>query len=498
MLKVKVIVMIVKILMALIAIGIGIWYMATSIGGAAVSYTSMNNFYTAIGVEDGNVATANGCFMCGYVADLFSVIGEAALKIWTLITDKLWILLAAGFGVYLFIHSARHIFNAMKETANLDGKDKNIDFKTWFEPLLKQGIRLMLVGALMGALGMGGVTAMKTITNITITPVLYAGAELSLAASGAVNFAQCGELEPSNKNATGADILNPVFQPFMCVIGNINAVMLAGAAGGFSMMNYAWMGLGGGVMTWLAGVVLVLMFMIIGFDLFFQILTVVFKLVFLVIFLPLIIASAAFEPVWNKLNGIVSKSVGMLVSAAVRLVAITLKVIIIYTTIAFTADTFFPGPIDGYSSILPPILNNMPKNPDAQTLAVINVFSECERSSIDNGTVDGERFEECFKSRKASVERSYPGAFDYLENGWDFLLMMICLFCLYFYAISPKVDKLLPAGIVKLPVPGAKSDVSTSGEDLDFGAWVHDLGKTVWGSPVKLTEKISKDVIEKD
>ena len=47
--------------------------------------------------------------------------------------------------------------------------------------------------------------------------------------------------------------------------------MLAGAAGGFAMMNYAWLDMGGGAFTWLAGLSLVLMFLIIGFDLFFQI-----------------------------------------------------------------------------------------------------------------------------------------------------------------------------------------------------------------------------------
>ena len=58
--------------------------------------------------------------------------------------------------------------------------------------------------------------------------------------------------------------------------------MLAGAGGGFSLMNYAWMGMGGGAITWVAGLALVIMFLIIGFNLFFQVLSVVMKLIFLI------------------------------------------------------------------------------------------------------------------------------------------------------------------------------------------------------------------------
>ena len=66
MLKLKLIVLAVKIIMGAIALGLGIWYLSSSIGGEALTYTSMDNFLNAVGVENGDIATANGCFMCGY------------------------------------------------------------------------------------------------------------------------------------------------------------------------------------------------------------------------------------------------------------------------------------------------------------------------------------------------------------------------------------------------------------------------------------------------
>lgn len=494
--KAKLILIAVRFIMGAIALGLGIWYLSSSLSGAALTYTSMGNFLTAAGVENGDISSANGCFMCRYISDLFSVIGDATERFWTLMVDNLWVLMVIGFGIFLFIHTAQYIFDHAKKTINYENPTEHkIELKAWWDKIWKLAVRLMVVGVLMGALGMGGNAALRTVSQITITPVLYVGAELGMLASGVSDAAQCGALENHDTGDT-ADILNPIMQPFMCVMGNINSVMLAGAAGGFALMNYAWMDLGGGAFTWLAGLTLVLMFLIIGFDLFFQILSIVFKLVFVIIFLPLLLAASAFEGTWSKANTLFSNAIGMVVSSAIRIVAITLKVLVIYATVSFCADMYFPGPRDGYTAILPPMMGMHAENPDAQTLSVMNVFATCESVALVNGEMDKELFKSCFTARRAEVERTYPGAFDFLSDGWDFLLMMMFLFFLYYYAVSPKIDGLLPKGSVKLPIPGEGANVST-GEQFDYGAWVHDLGQKLWAVPVQITEKITKAMEKK-
>jgi len=478
MLKAKIILLAVKIFMWCVALGLGIWYLSSSLGGSAITYTSMDNFLTAAGVENGDITTVNGCFMCKYIYELFAVLGDATERFWTAMLDSVWILIVVGFGIFLFIYSAQYIFEAMKKTEKIDDKEKKIEFSPWFDKVWKQALRIMFVGAMIGALGMGGVDALKTISNIVISPVMYLGAELSMAASGVNTAAQCGTINALT--GTSGDILNPILQPFMCVVGNINSIMLAGSAGGFSMMNYAWMGMGGGAITWLAGLLLVLMFMVIGFDLFFQVLSVVFKLIFIIIFLPLFLGAAAFEGTWSLASGLVTKGIDMVVSSAVRIVAITLKVLIVYATVSYCADTYFPGPTDGYSVMLPPLLGQKAENPDAQTLSVMNVFSECESVALVNGEMDGDKFKNCFTAKRAEVERKYPGAFDFLSNGWEFLLMMACLFFLYYYAISPKVDKML----------GKEGK-----EFFDFGTWAKDIGKAAFKAPIQIAEKVT-DIIK--
>ena len=228
--KAKLILIAVRFIMGAIALGLGIWYLSSSLSGAALTYTSMGNFLTATGVENGDISSANGCFMCRYISDLFSVIGDATERFWTLMVDNLWVLMVIGFGIFLFIHTAQYIFDHAKKTINYENPTEHkIELKAWWDKIWKLAVRLMVVGVLMGALGMGGNAALRTVSQITITPVLYVGAELGMLASGVSDAAQCGALENHDTGDT-ADILNPIMQPFMCVMGNINSVMLAGAA----------------------------------------------------------------------------------------------------------------------------------------------------------------------------------------------------------------------------------------------------------------------------
>lgn len=456
-----------------IALGVGIWYLSSSIGGASLSYTNMDNFMSAIGAADGNVASVNGCFMCQYVNDLFAVLGSAAELFWDAILNNLWVLMVVGFGIFLMIHSIRYIYKAMIETTALDTKEKKLAFAPWFDTVWRTGVRIMVVGALIGAFGMGGASSLKTLSNITITPVMYIGSELSMAATGVSSAAQCVP--------TGFDQNNPmasVSNSFMCIIGNINTVMLAGGAGGFALMNYAWMGLGGGVMTWVAGFLLVIMFVVMGFDLFFQILSVIFKLVFLVIFLPLIVASYAFEKTWKTASGIIKKSVSMLVESAVKVIAISLKVIILYAIISFAGNEVFPG-----SGIFPPLLENTPVS--VQAGVVHNAFATCESRAMVGGELDKDLFRDCF----VAEQQHNPDAFKFLHDGFGFLLLMIGIFCLYFYILGPRIDKLLAS--VPSFEPFGKSN-ETGGID-NFGADIKKLTKMTWKKPQELADKIIKE-----
>ena len=481
MIKAMLIKLLLKVIIVLIALGVGFWYLSSSIGGASLSYTSVDAFMTQIGVQNGDIANANGCFLCGYIEKLFAVLGNATEMFWNGIVGSLWILMVIGFGIFIIFHTIKFLREnaTSKDVIDLTNKEPNMNFSKWFETVWKTGVRILMAAAFMGLLNWGGTTALKATTNIIVTPVMYIGSTLSMAATGVISGAKCEITQVATKDE---DILNPVLKPFMCVMGNLNTVMLAGAGGGFALMNYSWLGLGGGVFTWLAGLSLVLLFMIIGFDLVFQVLNVLFKLIFIIIFMPLLIAASAFEKVWSLAKGLLDSSIDMLIKSTVAILKITLKITIMYAIVFFAADDYYPGPEDSFTTILPPLMGHTQTKPASpQAISVMEVFSNCEKVSLKDGEMDKDTFKQCFNTQKAVVEARYPGAFDFMEDGFNFLMFMIAMFFLYFWIVSPKIDNLF----------NEKDEKSK----FAYGDWIKDFGKTVYNTPGKIYDKI-KDYID--
>lgn len=465
----------IKLLLGAVALGVGIWYVSHSIGGASLSYTSIDNFMKQIGSNTGP-NSVNGCFLCVYIEKLFAVIGDATKMFWNGLVSHLWILMALGYGIFIIVHTIRYMREAAnsKDIKDLTNAEPKLDFKKWFEKVWKTGIRLLLAGALIGAIKGGGTDILNLTTQIIVGPVLYLGALLSKAATGVISGANYDIVSVITTNP-----LTPVLQPFMSVMDNLNTVMLAGAGGGFALMNYAWLGFGGGLFTWLAGLALVIMFLVIGFDLVFQVLNVLFKLIFIIIFMPLLIAAAAFEQVWGLAKNVMNSGISMLIKSAVSILKISLKITIIYAIVYFAADTFYPKPMDGFTSILPPLLDSkiVKKNPDAKAMAIQKVFTQCEQVSLIDGEIDKDRFVSCFKAQKTVIESKYPGAFDFMKDGFDFMLFMIGVWFLYFWVVSPRVDKLL-------------NTTQEGKNEFDYGQWLKEFGTTIYNAPGKIANAI--------
>ncbi|MBO7644712.1 MAG: hypothetical protein J6S57_00195 [Alphaproteobacteria bacterium] len=464
-----------KFLISAIVLGIGIWYLSSSIGGASLSYTSIDTFMHQLENASSEKSSIPGCFLCGYINDLFAVLGSATEKFWNGIVNNLWIVIAIGFGIFIALHSVQFFReNAKsKDIKDLTNNEPKTDFKKWFDKVWKTGVRVVIISALIGAVNWTGTGALRITTNLVITPVMYLGSELSMATTHIISNGAC---EMTQTAQTEQDILTPVLNPFMCVIENLNTVMLAGAGGGFALMNYAWLGMGGGVFTWITGLALVLMFLIIGFDLLFKVLTVLFKLIFIIIFMPLLLGAAAFEQVWSLAKDVLKNSINMLIDSAISILKISLKICIVYAIVCFSASEY------GFTTILPPLLGNVHEESlTEQSKAVYNVFSSCEKESVINGDIDKTLFKSCFDEKRAVVEAQYPDAFNFMRDGFSFLIFMIGIAFLYFWVISPKIDELL---------------AKDTKETFDYGQWLKDLGKTTANAPYKVYSKV-KEVIDK-
>ena len=156
----------------------------------------------------------------------------------------------------------------------------------------------------------------------------------------------------------------------------------------------------------------------------------------------------------------------MLVSAAIKTLAVTLKTVILFGIVGYVSDMYLPGPVDGFTSVLPPLAGLAPNNLDSRNMSIMNVFKTCEERASASSDFK-ETYLECFEQERGTVEAAYPDAFDFMDIPFDFVLMMMFVFFLYLYAVEPKVDKLLPDGNAK---PNEK-------DPLDFSAMIKGYGK---------------------
>jgi hypothetical protein len=446
--KVAIIKAVIQVVLWLILLGTGVWYLASSINGMSVPYASLPRFLKSIGAcPDGvcDIASANGCFLCPYIRKLFLVIGSATERLWNAIIDHTWILLVIGLVIFMFWKAYEIITDANKENAALGADDRKFDFRKWFDPVKDQFIRVLIVCALLGAAGYGGGKVLQETANIVIYPVMSVGTSLSMAATGMGGAAAC---------EAKSDVDNPmssVSDSFMCVIGNLNAVILSGASNGFAMMGFAWQGLGGGFLSWLAGLAVVLIFLYVGFNVVFQILNVVFNLVFLIIFLPLLLAAYAFEKTWDMAKGAATGAIGILAQTAVRVIAITLNVLIFSSIVSYAQRA------------------TMSSDPAAEYA----ILEKCEQAAADEaGEIDKNLYKSCFLAERAAN----PTAFNYLYKGWEFLCMMLFLFFIYEFLIKKKLlDRFVS---------------SEKDEYFKFGDGLKSFGQAVWKLPSQIMKKI--------
>lgn len=439
--RIQLIFLIIKIAVWLILFSLFMWYVYSSISGDSISYVSIDNFFNSIGGSD--LSNTNGCLLCKYITELFNFISTSIDNFWESLIKALWLIMVLSLGIYILIHTITYLYKKIKETMDINVKEENIGelkLGDWFSPIKENIIRLFISASLLGVLNSTNTTSLKILTNIIFVPILSIGIAISTLVTGVYQGAVC------NINLTlTSNILDNVLNQTMCLIGNLNSVLLAGAAGGFSLMNYSYIGLGGGAFTWLAGFLIFIFIFTICAKLLYEILDIIFNILILIIFFPLIILAYTFEKSFNFAKNLVQNSIQILIQSTLQMVRFGFKIAFFYALLVISADAYFPGPIDSYNAIFPNLLlNNTKDSKDSTAYSISQVFKICEEETIQkNGKMDKYIFKECFMREKAKVEAIYPNSFDFMDNGFEFLLFFGFIYFLYFYIIEDKINKII-------------------------------------------------------
>lgn len=336
-----------------------VYYYASSITGGSAGQ-SLNEFMTSIGVGS-DISAANGCVLCPYIEQFIGAIDIAATGLYFAIVDYLWILIVLGFGIFALTSAMKLLKESMDSSLSADATaERKFEFAKWVEGLWKQGVRILFVGTFLGVIGFAGINAPRILSEITIKPIMSMGTYISM---GVANIPDSFCPYETETQPTETIISSDTLRPLMCMTGLVNAVSLAGVSGGFNLMTES--ASGEEYIMWLLGLALVLTFAFYGLKLFFELLNIVFTLLFFIMFAPIIIASYAFSNVWAPLKNVGDNVLNQTASLAVMMVAISLKLTIFLSIIVFAAGKYgfanlFPADIAGNAPASDAALNADP------------------------------------------------------------------------------------------------------------------------------------------
>jgi len=124
---------------------------------------------------------------------------------------------------------------------------------------------------------------------------------------------------------------------------------------------------------------------------------------------------------------------------------------------------------------------------DARGQSIIEVFQRCEIAAKQNpdGLVDRNLFRACFERERVQIERYHPGAFDFMSNGFRFILMFLGIFLVYHYAIAKRVDALFD----KSTGDSSGNFSSDTNDEFAYGKYVRDFTSKAWKVPLAVTKK---------
>ncbi|MDR0448903.1 MAG: hypothetical protein LBG89_00370 [Rickettsiales bacterium] len=289
------------------------------------------------------------CLFCPYIRELVEAVAGAAGATYGAFVRHIWILLILGFGIFMVLSAWKLLKESADKTAELGTDEIKFEIRPWIDGLWKQAVRIAVVGVFLGAVGTLGDAAPRLVSDLTIRPILSMGAYIS------VKVAQLPENSCPNDVIPGEDrgphqITSGAMRPLMCMSGILNTITLMGVAKGFETMDKG--GAENNTLLWFLGLATAAVFALYGIRIFFELMNIVFTILFFIMFLPVVIASFAFHETWGIAKNVVDNMLNNVAALAVGMIQIALKLSIFYAIMTFAMDKSEGDPFGMMSTLL--------------------------------------------------------------------------------------------------------------------------------------------------
>lgn len=425
------------------------------------------------------------CWSCSIFSNFLDLLGDASARLYIYLSDISWLLIIFGYAVWILNYLYKGIVI-----------DQNLDFKQMFKDAVKKIITISIVSVALFGFSAGESskeTYLKkmvgTIVDNTFVPIFKMGMGISgeifkvSVGTGSDKFNLCNKLYyPKYKgvdNTNYGDNKNGLLsrelkEDILCFVNHVNIVYLSAMTAGANMLSQAWH-------DWLssfgnrpsllgdsiAGLCMVVIFFLMYILVPFSLIDIVFTLGILVVFLPIIIASYAYQDVERVKN--FSKNALLSVwRIAFYMVMYSIFLSIVYSSFLYIADMYYPGPLDGFTYLFPSFMYDA--NPD-----ILREFTECSQQYGSMSAAG--KVMACLKN-KTGIEFLRAS---FSNPGGTFLPMF-------------------SFGIISLMIMFGSLKTYTAiigGDFLVIGQYIQSIAKTTWNVAKSGTRKLSGIVAKK-
>lgn len=300
----------------------------------------LDDWLSGLGYGGTNVGSGAICWSCGifsifsdvffYMGNYFQTFLLDLARAFLFIATTVWILYTKVFKIFQDI-----VFNKA-------GLDPSFNPKSFYEDIIKQIIKVMLV--------LSALTVVRSadVMKYVVMPIMSVGTGTASMMMNSDVCSKMTDLKNLQYSKGGEKIYeDEVSKELFCYIASFDAMMLSGVSAGKTLV------LTSSFLTpgWFLGAIFTVLMFFLYITIPFQLIDIVFDIGLILIFLPFMILAYAYENIFQ--NKFPNKAIGMLKEISLKLIIFSISLTMMYLSLFKMADYYFPKPADNFSVIFP-------------------------------------------------------------------------------------------------------------------------------------------------
>ena len=324
----------------------------------------------------------NTCWSCNLFSKLLDILSLVGVKLYAYISDVAFILIIFGFAVWILNYMYKHMI-----------LDQDLNAKSMAFDISK---KIIMIGVVSVALSFASIknrnnsylsNMLNNVVQNTAVPLFKMGLGIS---SEVLSINMCDKLYYPKSDGEAGFIVKELKNDMLCLMNSVNMVFLSAMNSGSNMVSMSWKSFinhpianAKALPDVIAGAAVIIVFFLMYLMIPFSIVDIVFTLGVMISFVPLMIASYAYQDV-GMVKGFAKNAISLLWHIVFYIVMYSIFLGILYSSFIYIADMYYPGPLDNFTYLFPDFIYSSMVNSKTYNIQLSSVFQNCVNIAAGN------------------------------------------------------------------------------------------------------------------